>query len=199
MKCLHHVYSSAIYWHQELKYRQRSRHLARFYSTEGELCYCNDISGLFYSLKLNYNASDWRLFIDTSKESIKAVLLHIGNILPSIPAYLTTLKENYENLSNIMGSIQYACHQWYICADLKVVVLITGLQTRYTNYCCFLCLWDLRATARHYVYKEWSHREAMEPGRHNVRNRPLVPKRKVLLPPLHIKLGVFKQFVKALS
>ena len=39
----------------------------------------------------------------------------------------------------------------------------------------------------------------MEPGRHNVQNRPLVPKEKVLLPPLHIKLGVFGQFLKALK
>ena len=39
----------------------------------------------------------------------------------------------------------------------------------------------------------------MEPDRHNVRKRPLVPKEKVLLPPHHIKLGVFKQFVKALK
>ncbi len=182
------------------EYHQRSQHLARFYSLEGELCYCNDIPGFFYALKLDYDASDWRLFIDASKESIKAVLLHIGNILPSAPvAYSTTLKENYENISNIMGSIQYECHQWYICADLKVVALLTGLQMGYTKYCCFLCLWDSRATAKHYVCKEWPHREAMEPGRHNVQNHPLVPKEKVLLPPLHIKLGVFKQFVKALK
>ena len=39
----------------------------------------------------------------------------------------------------------------------------------------------------------------MEPDRYNVRNRPLVPKDKALLPPLYIKLGVFKQFVKALK
>ena len=50
------------------EYRQRSQHLARFYSTEGELCYCNDIPGLFYALKLDYDASDWRLFIDVSKK-----------------------------------------------------------------------------------------------------------------------------------
>ena len=125
------------------EYCQRSQHLAGFYSTEGELCYCNDIPELFYTLKLDYNSSDWRLFINASKESIKAVLLHIGNILPSIPvAYLTTLKEKYEvkNLSNVMGSIQYACHQWYICADLKVVALLTGLQTGYNKYGCILCL-----------------------------------------------------------
>ena len=102
------------------EYRRRSQHLVRFGSMESELCYCNDIPGLFYALKLDCDASDWRLFIDASKECIKVVLLHIGNILLSIPvAYSTTLKEKYENLSNVMGSIQYACLQWYICTDLK--------------------------------------------------------------------------------
>ena len=109
MKYLHHVYSNANLLASVVKvteYRQRSQHLARFYSVEGELCYCNDVPGLFYDLKLDYDTSDWRLFIDASKESIKAVLLHIGNILPSIPvAYSITLRENYENLSNIMCSI----------------------------------------------------------------------------------------------
>ena len=32
-----------------------------------------------------------------------------------------------------------------------MVALLTGLQTGYTKYCCFLCLWDSRATANHYV------------------------------------------------
>ena len=58
------------------EHRQRSQHLARFYSAESELCYCNDIPDCFYALRLNYDASDLRLFIGTSKESIKAVLLH---------------------------------------------------------------------------------------------------------------------------
>ena len=49
------------------EYCQRSQHLARFCST-GELCYYNDIPGLFCALKLDYAASDSRLFIDTSKK-----------------------------------------------------------------------------------------------------------------------------------
>ena len=53
------------------EYHQRSHHLARFYSTEGELCYCNGIPRLFYGLKLDYDASDWKLSIDDSKESTK--------------------------------------------------------------------------------------------------------------------------------
>ena len=127
------------------------------------------------------------------------MLLHIEISCLQYQLLIQPLKENYENLLNIMGSIQYACHQWYICADLKVVSLLTGLQTGYTKYCCFLCLWVSRATARYYVCKEWPHQKAMESGRHNVQNCPLVPKEKVLLPPLPTKLGIFKQFAKALK
>ena len=36
-------------------------------------------------------------------------------------------------------------------------------------------------------------------GSHNVINLPLVPKHSIILPPLHIKLGLMKQFVKALN
>jgi len=39
--------------------------------------YCSDIKGLINELKKNcYKAEDWRLFIGSSKRSIKAVLLH---------------------------------------------------------------------------------------------------------------------------
>ena len=48
------------------EYCQRSLHLARFYSTEGELCYCNDILGLFYALKLDYDVSGLYLTEDFS-------------------------------------------------------------------------------------------------------------------------------------
>ena len=52
----------------------------------------------------NYDPNDWRLFIDSSKKSIKAVLLHIGNILPSVPiAYSTTMKETFSKPSIYVG------------------------------------------------------------------------------------------------
>ena len=42
-------------------------------------------------------------------------------------------------------------------------------------------------------------REHLQPGSHNVINQSLIPVEKILLPPLHIKLGLIKQFVKALN
>ena len=36
-------------------------------------------------------------------------------------------------------------------------------------------------------------------GKHNVINAPLVSMEKIILPPLYIKLGLMKQYVKALD
>ena len=73
-----------------------------------------------------------------------------------------------------------------------------GLQSGYSKFSCFLCLWDSRADSEHYVRKEWPTRNQFAPGRHSVKAVPLVDAQKVLLPPLHIKLGLMKTFVKNL-
>ena len=39
----------------------------------------------------------------------------------------------------------------------------------------------------------------LKPGDLTILNKPLIDPKKVLLPPLHIKLGLMKQFVKALD
>lgn len=47
------------------------------------LVYCHDINALMNKLKLNvYKDEEWRLFIDSSKRSLKAVLLNNTNALP---------------------------------------------------------------------------------------------------------------------
>ena len=60
--------------------------------------YCTDIAPLLYKLGMSqYQPEDWRLFIDSSKRSLKYVLLHNDNRFASVHlAHLTTLKEKYE-------------------------------------------------------------------------------------------------------
>lgn len=60
-------------------------------------------------------------------------------------------------------------------------------------------MWDSRATEHHYVRENWPSRTYYEPGQQNVSNVPLVNPQDILLPPLHIKLGLIKNFVKALN
>ena len=73
------------------------------------------------------------------------------------------------------------------------------MQSGFTKYCCFRCLWDSRATELHYKKKDWPVRHKCTPGQQSVSAAPLVDLTRVLLPPLHIKLGLIKNFVKALD
>lgn len=67
------------------------------------------------------------------------------------------------------------------------------------QYPCFLCLWDSRADALHYQHKDWPGRGELVPGEYSVKQPPLVDHSRILLPPLHIQLGLMKSFVKALD
>ena len=86
-----------------------------------------------------------------------------------------------------------------IRANLKVVAILTGLQAGYIKFCCFPCLWDSLARHSHYKEKVWPKRGGFTVGLKNVANPPLVSPNKIILPPLHIKLGLIKQFVKAID
>ena len=87
-----------------------------------------------------------------------------------------------------------------VCVDLKMVNLLLGQQSGFTKYPCFLSMWDSRDRSQHYMKKDWPARNEMVPGRsNNIVNNSLVDRHKILLPPLHIKLGLIKQFTKALD
>ena len=123
----------ASFWHQAFKkltlHGKRTEDLLTLFTMNDNLCFCNGITEFFEQLKVPYHKTSLWLFIDASKDSIKAVLLHNVNTLPSFPiAYSTTLKESYENLKAILTSIQYDYHNWNICADFKVVTMLPGLE-----------------------------------------------------------------------
>jgi len=174
--------------------------LFQFFKTEWGLVTCTDIDGLMQTLNINHNPLDWRLFIDLSKLSLKALLLHTGNTLPSVPVgHSVHNNKSYENMKILMEAINYDKFKWKICGDLKVIDLLLGLQRRFTKYCCFICEWDSRARSLQYSRKDWPARKSLEPGIMNVENQPLVEPSKILLPPMHLKLGLMKNFVKAMN
>ena len=82
---------------------------------------------------------------------------------------------------------------------LKNGKFLLGQQGGYTKYPCFLCLWDSRAREKHWSTKTWPVREELKVGEANVVEEALVCREKIIFPPLHIKLGLIKQFVKALN
>jgi len=87
---------------------------------------------------LNTPLGNRGLFIDSSTVSLKAVLLHNGNKFPSAPlANAVHVKETYENLQVLLQKICYEEHWRNMRADLRVMEVLTGLQGRYTKFCCF--------------------------------------------------------------
>ncbi|GBM27676.1 hypothetical protein AVEN_95340-1 [Araneus ventricosus] len=117
----------------------------------------------------------------SSKTRLKVVLLANGNDLPSVPvAYSMDMKETHENISRIFDKIYYHDYNWKLCTDVKVVALLTSLQTGYTKYCCFLCEWDSRSRDKHYIVRKWPRRETFTPGQKNVVHDPFGPEGKYL-------------------
>jgi hypothetical protein len=125
------------------------------------LVFCNDIGNLLKKTGLSeYNPSEWRLFIDSSKRSLKYVLFNNGNKYGSIPiGHSTMMKEEYKAISLVLEKINYQEHQWVICVDFKMVNFLLGQQSGYTKYACFLCLWYSRAKHEHWARKYLSPRE----------------------------------------
>ena len=68
--------------------------------------------------------------------------------------------------------------------------MLMGMWSDFTKYFCFVCLWDSLATDKYFVESTWSPRTSHQSGLCSVKNIPLVYPGNVILPPLHIKLGV---------
>ena len=180
-------------------FRNRNKDLASFFDMENKLCYCTNIPGLFTSLGLPHNPFDWRLFIDSSKRSLKGVLLHNGNKYPSIPiAHSVHLKESYDNMELLLEAIKYSEYQWILCGDLKVIGLlwVCNRASQSTDVFSDSGIVELYPSI---TSRKTGGLEALFfSGEHSLKENPLVDMNKVLLPPLHIKLGLMKNFVKAL-
>jgi len=90
-------------------YRRREKDLLPFFTKENNLVYSNGIGNLLKKIGLSeYNPSEWRLFIDSSKRSLKCVLLNNGNKYGSIPiGHSITMKEEHKAISLVLEKIIY--------------------------------------------------------------------------------------------
>ncbi|GBO18166.1 hypothetical protein AVEN_169336-1 [Araneus ventricosus] len=84
------------------------------------------------------------------------------------------MKKTHETLKNMLSSIEYSKHSWHICADLKDIAVLVGLQAGYSKFCCFLCQWDSRDRKKPYIKKVWPKRQFLIPSVKNEENEPLV-------------------------
>lgn len=91
----------------------------------------------------------------------------------------------------MVEQIKYVDHNW-----VKMVNFLLGQQPGYTNFPCFLCIWESRTMYQHYVKKNEPLRTELNSGNKNVIANPLVRRSKIIFPPLHIKLGLMNSLSK---
>ncbi len=73
--------------------------------------YCKDVSGLIAASGVAYQPAEWRLFIDSSSRSLKAVLLHNGNKIACIPVgHSVQMSETYNNMELLLNALDYKSH-----------------------------------------------------------------------------------------
>ncbi|XP_076036895.1 uncharacterized protein LOC143022524 [Oratosquilla oratoria] len=174
--------------------RKRHQHFSSFFTSQDGLCFCHNVTGLFKAIGITHNPKEWRLFIDSSCRSLKAVLLHNGNVYPSLP-----LAHSVNSVKILLDALKYGEYCWEVIGDFKMLAFLMGLQGGFTKYPCYLCLWDSRDTVSHYLKRDWPQRTEFCVGKNNVKWEPLLDPKKVLFPPLHLKLGLMKQFVRVLD
>ena len=94
-----------FYW-----YRDRERELRQFFSFRDKslLVHCNDIDGLIKSMGFEYEATEWRLFIDLSSKILQAVFLHNGNSFSSIHmGHSLKTKETHNSKNPFLSTVKY--------------------------------------------------------------------------------------------
>jgi hypothetical protein len=89
-----------------------------------------------------------------------------------------------------------------VIADLKLLNILCGLGTHSSKNPCLFCNWKgtFRSNKLDQQYNQANlqPREEFSIGLNSVTNQPLITLEKVLLPSLHIKIGLISQFVKKL-
>ena len=119
-------------------YCGRHEEFKDFFSLEDDVVFCNDVCSFMEVLGHKYNPHRWRLFIDSSKVSLKVVLLHNGNRFPSVPlAHAANTKESYESKSycwerlsmmNLSGSYVLISRLWHCYSECNSVTQNTAVS-----------------------------------------------------------------------
>ncbi|XP_075230297.1 pickpocket protein 28-like [Lycorma delicatula] len=74
--------------------RQKWDDFKNFFVFEDGLVYCNNVLSVMESFGHEYKTAEWHLFIDSSKASLEAMLLHTGNAFPSLPSLCLRSERN---------------------------------------------------------------------------------------------------------
>lgn len=195
-------------------FRDRDKEIHYLFGQDQLASFMKNVSGFFsyVNLSMSDQIGQWRIFIDSSMSSLKAVLLHNGSIYPEIPIFFSrSLAEGYDTLKYLLEQIDYkqlgGKFKFKICADFKVINILRGLQSGNVGHPCIYCTWNSRKKEQQYGGVQPSREASKKKTRSsagrateafNVINDPLVDLSNILLPPLHIGLGLFSQLIKSI-
>ena len=161
-------------------FQKRDKSFATFFSEQKQFVYCHNIPGLLRQLDVaSYIPTKWRLFLDSSKQSLKCVLLHNGNLYGGVPVgHFVHLRETYDDIKAVINLFKYHEHNW-----IKMVSFLLGQQKGFTKNSCHLCMWDSRDREKHWTQKEWPIHETLKAGTPNIVHDPIVSREKVVFSP----------------
>ncbi|GFY76915.1 uncharacterized protein TNIN_131441 [Trichonephila inaurata madagascariensis] len=102
------------------EYRTREKNLLHFFKKKEHGVGYIDVNGLMKFMNISNDSNNWKFFIDSSKLSLKVVLLHEDNLLPSIPiGHSVHEKETDANVKLLLELIKYEDHEWQICGHSR--------------------------------------------------------------------------------
>lgn len=133
---------------------------------------------------------------------MKAILLLNDKKNLSVPlAHAENMKENNINMKLLLEIIEYSQSSWNLYSNVQSIarISISISICIISNFVVFLCERDSRARDKQYVVKNWPRWTSLIPGVKNVSEEQLVQSEKFFPPPLHIRLGIVKHFVKTMS
>lgn len=176
-------------------------HFYNTFNVKVDLCIAiaHNVHGLMEELGIpTYNATDWRLFTDSSKRSLKCVLFHNGNLFGAVPiGYSVSLREEYEDIKRAIDLLQYNMHKWIIVLTLKWFASFLASNAVYQVSLFFVYV-DSRAREKHWSnWSNWPPRSNLKPDDPNILHQQLVDRNNIICPPLYIKLSLMKQYIKA--
>ena len=95
-------------------FRTRESTFLQYFRSDSGFVFCHNIPCLLKELGLSiYNPNEWRIFIDSSKRSLKCVLLRNGNLFGEAPIrHSVCLREEHGDVKGVTELSQYDKHNW---------------------------------------------------------------------------------------
>ena len=94
-------------------YRHRNEALRDYFTKEDNFMFCKNVKSLLTAMGVpQYKPREWRLFIDSSKQSLECVLLHNASTYAGAPiGHSVTLKESHSTVQMVLQKLCYNEHR----------------------------------------------------------------------------------------